>query len=109
MSDRLDMQEDLEAAFGSENVYYDPPESIQMEYPCIVYTTNDVTTLWTNGRPYGTMFDYQVTLIRKDPDDGLLERLLASLGSYDYDRHYISDGLYHDVILVHNIERKPND
>ena len=37
MANRLDLQALLEDLLGSRNVYYQPPESVKMNYPAIVY------------------------------------------------------------------------
>ena len=42
MANRLDLQALLEDLLGSRNVYYQPPESVKMNYPAIVYALEDI-------------------------------------------------------------------
>jgi len=37
MAQRLEFHQKLVEALGSRNVYFQPPESVQLTYPCIVY------------------------------------------------------------------------
>ena len=40
MGTRLELQSKLEEILGSRQVYYQPPETVKMEYPAIVYRQN---------------------------------------------------------------------
>ena len=42
MASRLDLQSKLEKLLGNKNVYYQPPESLKMEYPAIRYSRSDI-------------------------------------------------------------------
>ena len=42
MSNRTDLQAMLEQILGSRNVYYQPPASVQMNYPAIVYSRKNI-------------------------------------------------------------------
>jgi hypothetical protein len=96
MAPRLELQAILVALLGSENVYFQPPPSIQMNYPCIVYKRDDEDTEFADGKPYKTMRRYQLTYIDRDPDSGVLAALSA-LPMCLYDRHFAADNLNHDV------------
>ena len=41
---RLELHEILCTILGSRNVYFQPPESIKMNYPAIVYGLDDMQT-----------------------------------------------------------------
>ena len=40
--DRLILHDELITLLGSSNVYFQPPTSIKMNYPCIIYKLDDV-------------------------------------------------------------------
>ena len=42
MASRLDLQTFLEELLKSKNVYFQPPESVKMKYPAIVYALDDI-------------------------------------------------------------------
>ena len=58
---RLKLQETLEQVLGSKNVYFQPPESMRLKYPCIVYGISSGDTIFANNVPYKFDISYQVT------------------------------------------------
>ena len=38
MDRRLQLHEELCSVLGSRNVYFQPPETIKLTYPCIIYS-----------------------------------------------------------------------
>ena len=42
MANRLELQAIFEDLRGSQNVYFQPPESIKLKYPAIVYSRSDI-------------------------------------------------------------------
>ena len=48
---RTDLHEILKEILGSDNVYFQPPESYKMEYPCIVYERSALTTRFADNNP----------------------------------------------------------
>ena len=99
MGDRLDLQTTLETLLGSRNVYFQPPSSIKMSYPAIVYVRKDVTSWRANDQIYRQLPEYEVTLIDSDPDSVFIEKLLQ-LPYCRFDRHFTSDNLNHDVFSI---------
>lgn len=100
MGKRLNLQSKLEELLGSRNVYYQPPDSVKMEYPAIKYSKSDVKLTYANDSKYSKTNRYELIVISKKPDDPVIEKLLT-LQYCSYDRHYISDNLYHDVLTIY--------
>lgn len=96
MGRRLELQILLEALLGSRNVYFQPPPSKALVYPCIVYNREAVDTKHANNKPYGRKTRYQVTVIDRNPDSDLHEKV-GALPMSSYDRFYTADNLNHDV------------
>ena len=100
MASRLSLQDELETLLGSENVYFQPPESLRMNYPCIRYELSRATQFRASNRNYATHKSYVVYHIYKDPDEDLINTFLNSFQMCEHNRHYTSDGLYHDVYTI---------
>lgn len=84
-----------------DNVYYQPPENLKMKYPCIRYEKEDIDTDFADDRTYNKTSEYLLTVIGDDPDTDIPDRLLEELQHCTFDRRYISDNLYHDVLRVY--------
>lgn len=69
------LETSMELAGYTPHVYYRPPESIKLVYPCIVYSRNDFDTRYANNRIYKDMAQYTVTVMDKDPESPLVDIL----------------------------------
>lgn len=90
----------LESLLGSRNVYFQPPESVKLQYPCIVYERSNIRTDPADNRTYRKRNRYTVTVIDKDPDS-LVPGKLQELGYCGFDRHFTSDQMNHDVFTLY--------
>ena len=99
-SRRLKLQEELASVLGSSNVYFQPPESIVMKYPCIVYEKKAIESLYADNSRYFQSQMYDVTVIDKDPDSSVVQSLLDHFKYIYYDRHYVVDNLNHDSLVI---------
>lgn len=96
-SRRLLLQSKLKTILGSEHVYFQPPKSIMLTYPCIVYSRSPQSVRWANNKPYTIHQRYTLTYITKDPDDPLITTILEAFGEMIRpDRFFVSDNLYHN-------------
>jgi hypothetical protein len=100
MGTRKNLQVILENLLGSKNVYFQPPESAKMQYPCIVYSRNKATTKFSNNNPYSINMAYQIIVIDKNPDSDIPGKI-AKLPMCVFDRHYIVDNLNHDSYILY--------
>lgn len=98
---RLKLHEMLCDILGSRHVYYDPPESITMKYPAIVYNKARINFNFADNTKYLGRVAYTATLIRKDDDDDILDRLLKELPYASYDRPMTANNLHHDTFTVY--------
>jgi hypothetical protein len=99
MNRRLELQSEFESILGSKYVYFQPPESIKLHYPCIVYKRTAGETLYADNSPYLAKNRYEATLIDENPDSEFVDKMLR-LPYAAYQRHFNSDGLNHDVFYV---------
>lgn len=100
MASRLELQTKLEELLRSRNVYYQPPESIKMEYPAIVYSKDDIKLTHANDTVYSKKVKYSLIVISKKPDDPVIDKLLE-VPYCSYDTSYKSDNLNHDVLTLY--------
>lgn len=99
MSRRLELHEILCGILGTRNVYYQPPESVKMKYPAIVYSREDIENTSADNLTYKQSYFYQVTVVDADPDSEIV-RKVSKLPRCIYDRHFTSDNLNHDVFTI---------
>ena len=100
MANRLDLQSLLEELLGSRNVYYAPPESIKMQYPAIRYSKKKIESVHADDSKYLMRDCYELIVISRTPDHPVIKQLLA-LPYCGYDRPYVADNLYHDVLTIY--------
>lgn len=98
MGQRLELQTLLETI--TPNVYFQPPESLKMEHPCIVYHRDDEKTEFADDLPYSRRKAYQVTVIDRDPDSIIPSRV-ADLHLCSFVRFFTADKLNHDVYKLY--------
>lgn len=98
---RLKLHQVLENVLENKSVYYQPPESLKLQYPCIVYHTDNGNTDFANNMPYVFKRNYNLILIVRDPDSDLVEKLAMALPGITLDRTYKTEGLNHYVYSLY--------
>lgn len=101
----LDKRSELDSKFrdilGSNNVYFQPPETLKMYYPCIVYFKTSVPVIYANGKVYKYTQGYTVTYIDKDPDAEVPYSILKTFQYARIDSFYKSEGLNHTKLTIY--------
>lgn len=101
LGQRPELQALLESLVGvGQKVYFQPPASIQMVYPCIVYERDRLDTRFADNYPYRHTQRYQVTVIDREADSLLIPKV-AALPMCVAVRHYTADGLHHDAFTLY--------
>lgn len=100
MASRLELHNKLIELLGNKNVYYQPPESVKMNYPAIRYSVNRINTKKADGLMYSKNTQYTITVIDRSPDNSVINKLLE-LPYCSFDRHYVSNNLNHDVLTLY--------
>lgn len=100
MGSRLELQKTLERISGIKKVYYQPPASIILEYPAIVYSLSKIENVYADNEVHKQDLGYDVTLIHPDPDNkAFLE--LSKLPNCSFDRFFVSDNLNHYKFILY--------
>lgn len=97
---RLDLHAKLEEILGSDLVYFQPPETLKMQYPCIVYNRDEGNMRHADNNPYHFEFGYNVTVIDRNPDSPIVDRM-TTLPKCRFDRHFTANNFNHDVFTVY--------
>lgn len=97
MAPRLELHQLLETFV--DNVYFQPPTNIQLQYPCIIYKRDYADTKFADDQPYSYITRYMVTVIDRDPDSEIPGKVAAIPRSL-FNRFYTADNLNHDVYSV---------
>ena len=100
MATRLELQSKLEELLGSKNVYYQPPESMKLNYPAIVYHKVKPEFKRANNSQYLRYNSYTITVIDRKPDNEVIDKLLE-LPLCSYDRNFKTNNLEHDVLTIY--------
>lgn len=101
MGSRLNLHEELCELNGTRNVYFQPPASVKMNYPCIVYSKSNVEVLRADDRLYKGTNRYEVTVIDYDPDSELPDMILEHFQMCSFDSAYVADNLNHFVLTLY--------
>lgn len=96
MAQRLQLHSLLKTILGSSNVYFQPPSSIQMQYPAIVYRRDSDYVSHADNAPYNRKVRYQIIVIDSNPDSDIPGKI-AALPLSSFNRTYVADKLNHDV------------
>lgn len=95
MGTRVQLQTKLETILGSRNVYFQPPSTLKMKYPCIVYELDAINGPHADDRVFLQHRRYAVKYISRDPDNTIIDALLEE-PYCSFDRRFVVDNLYHD-------------
>lgn len=97
---RLELQTMFESILGTRNVYYQPPESVKLKYPAIIYSLKQVNIDRADNRAYKIDPCFEGVLIDKDPDSKYL-RMILDNEYCSFDRAYKSDNLNHFAFTIY--------
>ena len=94
----------LETVPGIKAVYFQPPSTKKLEYPCIIYQFEGYEERYGNNKEYLAWPKYSVTVVDYDVESMLPVYMKAIRGNYivNLNRFFVSDNLNHWVFnLVH--------
>lgn len=97
---RTELHDILKAISGVTKAYFQPPENIIMEYPCIIYMRDDIRTDFADDIPYNSTKRYQVTVIDRNPDSAIVDEI-AKLPLCVFAQHFVIENLHHDVFSLY--------
>ena len=81
---------------GISNVYFEPPQSIKLKYPCAVFKRGVISSRHAGNIIYKIDDSFDLTYIRLDPDDDMTHDILNIFRQIRHTRTFVADGLHHD-------------
>jgi len=100
MGQRTELHAILADILGSSAVYFQPPETIKIKYPCIIYERSYNDVRFADNNPYSTKHRYTLTVIDKNPDSELPDKI-AALPMCRSNRMFTNDNLNHYVFDIY--------
>ena len=97
---RIELDAVLRDILENDHCYFQPPESVKLKYPCIIYERSRFENRPADDIPYLTYKGYTLTVIYKNPDSDLPDKI-ESLPMCSFDRHYTADNLNHDIFTIY--------
>ena len=101
MHNRSELNKKLERLIGSSNVYFQPPTSVQLSYPCVIYTLGTGDMKRADDSVYMYTYSYEVTFIYKRPNIDIVEQVLKTFSMSSIYRVYVSDNLNHYAFRIY--------
>ena len=98
---RIELQNKLEEVLGSNKVYFRPPESIKLSYPCLVYNLRDGDARFADNAVYKFTRAYDVQLIHKTADTDLIEALMMAFPYIRFESSFRFDNLIHENFVLY--------
>lgn len=99
MKSRLELSKILHTL--ADHVYYQPPTGIKIEYPCIIYERASGVNIPADNQSYLYTKSYDVTVIDKNPDSEIPDKIMQTFQMCTFERHFVSDNLNHDTFLIY--------
>lgn len=101
MATRLELHEKLCEVLGTRNVYFQPPETIKLKYPCIIYNSVNPDVVRADDAVYNITKCYDLLLIEKDCDSLKYCDILKAFPMCRCNRSFITDGLFHNSLTLY--------
>lgn len=101
MGRRLELHDEFLHELGIDNVYFQPPEKLKLNYPCMVYQLNTGDTQFANNKPYLFRKQYMAIYITPDPDSDMPRKIALHFPMSRMDRFYTADNLNHYVFMIY--------
>lgn len=99
MGTRLELDAELRKILFAWNpdagIYYQPPASVHMVYPCIRYEYENPHTMHADNIPYLEHQRYTITVIDRNPDSTLPDLIRKHFPYCTKERVRKADNLYH--------------
>lgn len=88
------LQDVMVAGGETPLLYYQPPESVKLAYPCIIYKLADLTADYADDVPYRRAIRFDITYITRSPISSVPD-VLSLQPQFAFDRYYTFENLHH--------------
>lgn len=101
MDRRVELHKKLVGLIGNNNVYFQPPASVQLVYPCIIYSMGNGSVKRADDRVYSYTNSYEIIFIYRKQNNAILDKMLTSFDMCSVSRVYVVDNLYHYAFTLY--------
>ena len=102
---REKLSELMEECGEEPRLYFQPPESVHLEYPCIIYHLKRLDKRNANNHPYFKTISFDITYITRDPTSTVPMRF-EDEPLFMFDRYYTAENLHHYSYTYTNTVKK---
>lgn len=85
---------------NQNNLYFNANEKSKLSYPCILYYRVAPKVKKANNIRYKVENQYRVTVIDRDPDSVIPDRIVETFEYAYITTNYTSEGLNHTIIEI---------
>lgn len=100
MYSRAELHQKLVDLLGSKYVYFQPPEDLNLNYPCIIYERHDIDNTHANDKVYVENVRYRATVVDANPDSEIVKKM-NNFKYAHFVRHYAVKQLNHDIFDIY--------
>ena len=100
MDKRMQLQSELERLVGP-NVYFQPPATVQLKYPCVIYNLSSGNSIYADNSVYTYTNRFELIFIYRKQNMEIVETVLRTFTMCTVSRVYIADNLYHYVFNLY--------
>lgn len=103
---RLELQSLLEGIMSEcagdniQRVWFQPPSSVYLTYPCIVYHPSSRSIRYADNSRYMSIDKYTVTVMDLNPESEIPDKIQA-LPYSSFERRFEVDGLNHTTFSIY--------
>lgn len=91
----------LKEALGSDNVYFQPPETMKLSYPCIVFSETRPKVVFANNELYRDMKAFRVIYMDSLPTSDVPDKIKRIRYS-SLEQIYKSGNLNHYAFTIYS-------
>jgi predicted site-specific integrase-resolvase len=96
---RIQLDAELRAIVG-DNVYFQPPESLKLRYPAIIYKRRPTRHTHADNINYLSHHIYEIVVVDKNPDSEIVEQM-NNFRTCECVSTYAKDGLNYTVFELY--------
>lgn len=99
MLSRLKLHSELLEILGNNNAYFQPPSSVQLKYPAIIYERINIKNGHANNSVYSQNHFYQITVVDDNPDSEIMTKM-SQFPTAKFTNFNTSNNLNHWVFTI---------
>ena len=84
-----------------EHVYYQPPTTLVLKYPCVIYDRSDIQPVYSDNRIYAKYEKYDINILYKSVlDESLVDIVIESMDYVKFKNTTIKESVYNTALEI---------